>query len=281
MYLSYLYIDLGRNPDRLRPGRTWLRNLYRVHQRLCMAFPRPSGKERDPFFLKPFDPENISDRHVHVQRSESSGFLYRIDPLPPSSAQPQRAVIIVQSSIIPDWEYAFKNCIDLLLAPPLVKPYNPTFSAGQRFKFKLLANPTKKIGTILKSKRMALPAETLKNSPGRHGKRVPVPSHQLADWLIQRANENGFKLYEDSLEIIPGYANFSKGLPEHSRTYRLRSVRYQGILEVTDPQRFRKAVTAGIGPGKGFGFGLLSLTPASKNEKEVRVNETVRFAHLA
>ena len=39
MYLSCLLIDVGDNPDRPRPGRLWLRNLYHVHQRLCMAFP--------------------------------------------------------------------------------------------------------------------------------------------------------------------------------------------------------------------------------------------------
>ncbi len=43
MYLSSLLIDVGDNPDRPRPGRLWLRNLYHVHQRLCMAFPSDPG----------------------------------------------------------------------------------------------------------------------------------------------------------------------------------------------------------------------------------------------
>ncbi|MGQ9604547.1 MAG: type I-E CRISPR-associated protein Cas6/Cse3/CasE [bacterium] len=282
MYLSYLYIDLGKNPDRLRPGRSWLRNIYRVHQRLCMAFPKGSSKEKDPYFLHPFDPENLDQNHVHVARSEDTGFLYRIDPLPSSSSEPRKAVVVVQSSIIPDWEYAFKNYMHLLCSPPLVRSYNPEFSTGQRFRFKLVANPTKKVGTILKSERMEIPVETLKVRPGRNGKRVPVRADQLADWLLERAAKNGFRIHEDSLEITPGYVNFSKGLPEHQRSYRLRSVTYRGILEVTDPNLFRKAITAGIGPGKGFGFGLLSVYPISrKTQGEVRSDEAVRFAHLA
>jgi CRISPR system Cascade subunit CasE len=36
-------------------------------------------------------------------------------------------------------------------------------------------------------------------------------------------------------------------------------VDFEGILEVTDPEEFAAAVTAGIGPAKAFGFGLLSV----------------------
>ena len=50
MYLSCLLIDVGDDPDRPRPGRTWLRNIYHVHQRLCMAFPSRERMEADPPF---------------------------------------------------------------------------------------------------------------------------------------------------------------------------------------------------------------------------------------
>jgi len=39
-------------------------------------------------------------------------------------------------------------------------------------------------------------------------------------------------------------------------------VRYEGLLQVTDPHLLVEAVRAGIGSAKGFGFGLLSLAPA-------------------
>ena len=51
MFLSCLLIDIGDNPDRPRPGRIWLRNLYHVHQRLCMAFPSDPRKTDDRDFL--------------------------------------------------------------------------------------------------------------------------------------------------------------------------------------------------------------------------------------
>jgi CRISPR system Cascade subunit CasE len=39
----------------------------------------------------------------------------------------------------------------------------------------------------------------------------------------------------------------------------LDSVLYEGALEVTEPEAFQRTLAAGIGSGKGFGFGLLSL----------------------
>ena len=41
-----------------------------------------------------------------------------------------------------------------------------------------------------------------------------------------------------------------------------RAVLFDGLLEVTDADAFRNTLAAGVGPGKGFGFGLLSVAPA-------------------
>lgn len=267
MYISHLYLDLGQNPDRPRPARNWLRNIYRVHQRLCMAFPTTTRKENDPFFLRPFDPKDIDEKEVHVPRSEKNNFLFRIDLLPSSKSQAQRAVIVVQSATKPDWEYAFANCMDFLCAPPYTVAYNPQFSKGQTLRFKLVANPTKKIGTVPKNKRISSSGEKSDATQSKNGKRVPVPVDHLKNWLLERADRYGFKVDKSSLEIVPGYVNFSKGKPEHDRSYRLRSVLYKGILEVTDPDKFRKGLITGIGPGKGFGFGLLSVCPVECQKK--------------
>ncbi len=69
MYLSLLLIDVGNNPDRPRPGRLWLRNVYHVHQRLCMAFPTDQQRACDPGFLRPYAPDGFAP----------SRFLFRID----------------------------------------------------------------------------------------------------------------------------------------------------------------------------------------------------------
>src|SRR3972149_6252959 len=118
MYLSYLLIDVGENPDRPRPGRLWLRNLYRVHQRLCMGFPTGERKAIDPYFVHRFETEHFQPADVHEKRSVENGFLFRIDPLLAG-----RAAVVVQSAAKPDWGYAFQNA-GFLAAPHQVKPYD-------------------------------------------------------------------------------------------------------------------------------------------------------------
>jgi CRISPR system Cascade subunit CasE len=248
MYLSCLLIALGDNPDRPRPGRLWLRNLYHVHQRLCMAFPSASRRADDKDFLKPFNPEDFGSGQVHVQRKDDSGFLFRIDP-----HLNGRAVILVQSAIEPDWEYAFHNACYLLAAPPQVKPF-PPFTKGRHFRFCLVANPTRRLS---------------KNSPdvkaGSIGKRVPVQADQLFDWLTRQADKGGFSVDEDSIAIQTGYVYVNKKRDDKGQ--RMRSVRYEGILEVTDPAAFKEILIRGIGSGKAFGFGLLSVAPVSSEAK--------------
>jgi CRISPR system Cascade subunit CasE len=40
------------------------------------------------------------------------------------------------------------------------------------------------------------------------------------------------------------------------------SVQFDGVLRVTDAQKLTETIARGVGSGKGFGFGLLSLAPA-------------------
>ncbi|MDZ4817641.1 MAG: type I-E CRISPR-associated protein Cas6/Cse3/CasE [Planctomycetota bacterium] len=264
--MSTLLIDVGINPDRVRPGRQWLRNMYRVHQRLCMAFPFPDTKANDPEFLKPYrpdafhnpqpdrgftssvvnagEPNALSNRPVHEPRDDSHNFLFRVDPLPGG-----RVVILVKSAIQPDWDYAFHNAQHLLAAPPSITGHvRLSFGMDAILRFQLVANPTRKIDT-----------KSDADGRRRNGKRVPVPptDEALQTWLQQRADANGFRLGNLSL-IQPGYVYVNKSSTA-GKGHRLRSVRFAGILEINDPQRFSKALIAGIGPAKAFGFGLISV----------------------
>ncbi|NLH48531.1 MAG: type I-E CRISPR-associated protein Cas6/Cse3/CasE [Myxococcales bacterium] len=252
MYLSYLLIDTGDNPDRPRPGRLWIRNRYHVHQRLCMAFPNRNRKADDPDFIQPFQPADFGVDQVHVPRQPDQGFLFRIDPLPGG-----RVAILVQSATKPDWDYAFHNAGFLLAAPPEIKSFAVDFRPRQRLRFRLLANPTRKIDT--------------KTGPGgkrRSGRRVPLAKGELAAWLIRKAATAGFNVDSNALAIQPSFVYFrktEKHLPENSADeqrpggQKLRAVLYEGIIEVADPEKLRAALVAGIGSAKGFGFGLLSV----------------------
>jgi CRISPR system Cascade subunit CasE len=247
----------------------WLRNLYHVHQRLCMAFPSDSRKESDPDFLSPYRPEDFPEqRHladkkktevdvgileqVHTERKADSGFLFRIDP-----GRGGRAIIIVQSAAEPDWDYAFHNAGFILAAPAEKKPFDPRFETGQRLQFRLLANPTRRL-TSRSPGPDGQPVRSWANEKGT-GKRVPVPADKLGDWLARQSERAGFSAEQKSVAIQPGYIYMSKA--KSGQRTRLRSVRYDGILTVKDPAHFHEALVRGLGAGKAFGFGLLSVGP--------------------
>ena len=247
MYLSTLMVETGDNPDRPRPGRLWLRNLYHVHQRLCMAFPSVGQKDGDAEFLKPFDPAGFT--HVHGARTAEQAFLFRVEPH--ADGNP---TILVQSALKPDWDYAFQNARFLLAADPELKVYDPTFAKDQSLRFRLVANPTRKIDT--------------KSGPdGRrsNGSRVPVKYDLLPSWLSRQGERGGFSLADEACTYLPGYVFWRKPTRDEEKEVkgaRLFSVRFDGPLRVTDADTFRETLVRGIGPAKAFGFGLLSVAPA-------------------
>ncbi len=259
MYLSPLLIDVGTDPDRPRPGRLWLRNLYRVHQRLCMAFPDADRREQDPDFLAPFRPEDFPllgpdktvkglGKHVHIPRADKSGFLFRVDPQP--GANP---VILVQSVARPDWKYAFHNAGYLLAAAPEVREINPQFTVAQRLRFRLKAN------TVRRATEGSRDSAGQPLDPKWVGKRVPVQQDRAEEWVTRRGKTGGFRLIAVS-STVAGYTYFSK-TGERGARQRLFSVLFDGVLEVTDPAAFITTLHTGIGAAKAFGFGLLSVTP--------------------
>jgi len=206
-----------------------------------MAFPSAARVAADPEFLEPFAPNEFSDGHIHVPRADKGGFLFRVDPLPPA-----RAVILVQSAIEPNWEYAFHNSWHLLAADPSVKPWIPSFTVDQRLRFRLRANTVRRIAS---------------STPGKDGPRVPVlPTQEhLHGWLARRARRAGFELAELSA-VVPGYLYVNKS-GEKGAGLRMRSVLFDGTLTVRDTGALLKAITSGVGPAKAFGFGLLSVAP--------------------
>ena len=253
MYLSNLLIDTGDNPDRPRPGRLWLRNLYRVHQRLCMGFPSSDRKQEDAGFLQPYKPQDFPyahtmdyrHDHVHGKRTGEQAFLFRIDPLPAG-----RAMILVQSALMPDWDYAFQNAGYLLACPPQVITYSPVFKKGQLLNFRLLANATRKIDT-----------KTREDGTKSNGNRVPVAREKLTEWLTSRSERCGFRVREESLAVQTGFA---AGYSDDNNPKRFFSARYDGRLEVVDEKSLLDTIVSGIGPAKGFGFGLLSVAPVKE-----------------
>jgi CRISPR system Cascade subunit CasE len=227
MFLSRLVLntlDRRARYDLARP--------YDLHRTLYRAFPAP-------------DPGRV---------------LYRVDIDRISGT----TTVLVQSDSRPDWSYLSDGYLSLAAES---KPFAFSVSAGQRMRFRLRANPTKRVaakndrlGAVMVGKRVGLTTEAdqvrwLLRKADAGGFRVP------GDWVKIKDRETGesAELPNFRVNVIPEGRD-RNGKPGHAGAF--LAVRFDGLLSVTDPDRFVQTVRDGVGSAKGFGFGLLSLARA-------------------
>ena len=255
MFLSQLLVNPGDHPDKPRPGLDWIKQTYRVHQRIWMAFPDTHRMKEDPFFLGTWSSDGLSK-----PRREDGGFLFRIEPEPPLR-------ILVQSTEKPNWDYAFQNAAHLLASPPQVREYEPSFTTGQSFRFRLVAQMvtrrTVPAGSLKEGQKAKSehPIRCLLPSVAAGERRKPDPEFTAwRDRLAMLAGQHGFTVgeYPKQLRVEPITNLFMKPAGQQ-QPKRFHAAMFEGVLTCTDPALLRGAVLNGIGRGKAFGMGLLSL----------------------
>lgn len=230
MYLSRLILN-PRNAQ----ARNELAHPYEMHRTLLQAFSNGIFK-------------------VARNNVDAAGILFRAEERQNDNA----IVVLVQSKIKPDWTYLIGKKDSRSYLYMLPKSFmndgklNPAVSEfelsekirqGQTLSFRLRANPTKRRKD--------------------NGKRVGIykEEEQIA-WLIRKADESGFHLLRHQISHDGKIKDsIHRNHNEHDRI-ELLSVQFDGLLKVREPERLLAAVQAGIGSGKGLGFGLLSLAPA-------------------
>jgi CRISPR system Cascade subunit CasE len=189
--------------------------------------------------------------------------------------------VYVQSRIQPNWSFLTRLddylCADMELPEHECKDIMPAcrkIRSGQVLSFRLRANPTKRIarqGDPMKGKRIAL---------ARDDERI--------DWLVRKGQAmgdgvpGGFQLLTNEVEDVNGEVRLVPRVSvccEGRKTGRKRhaarrhatthvSVLFDGLLRVTDTSAFLETLVRGIGPGKAFGFGLLSVAPVGASASE-------------
>jgi CRISPR system Cascade subunit CasE len=128
------------------------------------------------------------------------------------------------------------------------RPVAPDFPQPRRYQFCLTANPTKKIRTGTRG-------EVTKN-----GRRIALEtSEELQDWLQRKGRAGGFKV----LGTPELYGLGPRQGQRRQRRLVHAAVDFQGLLEVTDVELFRRSWRQGLGSAKAFGYGLLLLFPAT------------------
>ena len=115
---------------------------------------------------------------------------------------------------------------------------------GTKWRFRLTANPT-----------YSVPA------PGEKRGKVQAhitPQHQ-SEWLMHQAERNGFSVKPEVFQVSESrWCQFYKGA-DNNRRVSLLAVTFEGVLTVTDAERFRETLCGGIGRGKAYGMGLLTV----------------------
>ena len=76
---------------------------------------------------------------------------------------------------------------------------------------------------------------------------------------MARSEKHGFSLNEDEFQVVQDRSYFFRKSYEPKHRVSLLSVTFEGILQVTDPGRFRTLLTEGIGRGKAYGLGMMTI----------------------
>jgi CRISPR system Cascade subunit CasE len=226
MFLSKLILN-----TRDRAARRDLADCHDLHRTIMSAFPQADGAAaRDEF-----------------------GVLFRVE-----TGRGGKVVLLVQSRVEPDWSRLPGGYLLEADGNPACKPVSNHYTGlatGQRLLFRLLANPTKRVS-----------AKNTEEDARWRGKRIDLrrEEDQMA-WLRRRGEAAGFRLLAarvnrdvPNVQAAPGPKTF--GWREKNRLS-FGSALFNGELEITDAAAFRQALSDGVGSGKAYGFGLLSIAP--------------------
>lgn len=222
MFLHRIHLD-----PRCREARRDLSDPYQLHATLCRAFSPPE------------------------QKCPEGEVLWRLEPETDADGSPR---VLVQSRTIPDWEgIGVKGWLAAADAPIDLKTRLKldALTAGQRFRFRLRANPC----------------------VTRNGKRLGLL--QLVEqerWIQRKGEAHGFALPklpsldlsqegEARVDVRVSQEQMLTGMQHQGNRIRIFSVLYDGLLTVTDSKAFVTVLQTGIGHGKTLGLGLLSVTP--------------------
>ncbi|NOZ94402.1 MAG: type I-E CRISPR-associated protein Cas6/Cse3/CasE [Acidobacteria bacterium] len=186
-----------------------------------------------------FSPEN-SERSFLFRRIERAGrpsFLV-VSPVEPASPSP---AWIVET-----------------------KPYEPGFAVGQRLAFSLRANPVvRRRRQDGRQRRDDVVMDAKRRFKEEHPDEAVPMAHIIqeagAAWLRSRAHGLGFAV-DSRMVRCDGYRQHR--LTRRGSPVRFSTVDMEGLLAVTDPERFVETLFTGVGPSKAFGCGLLLVRRA-------------------
>lgn len=238
MYLSRLTLDLQN-----RDARRWLADCHLLHTVIMGAFPGNGGETARVNF----------------------GVLFRVD----EDTHHGTARVLVQSQARPHW--AIESPGVTADGPLPMEKLTAGIAEGRRYRFRLRSNPTRRVHARALLGPDASRGRQRAEREESKGKRVEIRDEAARiEWLGRQGKRHGFRLVRATLaapgEDVPATSADPAGVLEGKKKgmenpVTLGTALFEGELEVTDAGAFREALAGGIGPGKAFGCGLLSVAP--------------------
>lgn len=203
---------------------------------------------------------SMFDDITNVVEKSRTRILYRGERV---NDYPNLTRLIIQSPVRPDWSRLPKNYLG---SPPSdqesastrdVETIYARLVQGDHLKFRMLTNPTK----------------TISNPDNRaKGIRTNISDNpECINWLIKKGSLHGFEIMDHASgpsqptpltlrrEVMQGWKR-----PHASNPTQMifNAIMFEGMIRITNPDHFKQSLMTGIGHGKAFGFGLLSISAA-------------------
>lgn len=228
-----------------RQVRIDLGNSQELHRRISKAFPKI---------------ENDASVEKHLRKTPRNQFclLHRLD----IDRRQGTATLLVQSKIEPDWSFLPADYAEEIACKGVGGQYSK-IENGMNLLFRLQANPSKRDKTKFDAEK-----------PKQRKRFALFCDEDRIDWLERQGERTGFRLANikvSATQIIGNAASVAEGKVNFRKQRDLPpvtfgSVVFEGVLRVSDAEKFRtEALEKGIGSGKAYGFGLLSVAPVKEN----------------
>jgi CRISPR system Cascade subunit CasE len=173
--------------------------------------------------------------------------LWRVDQ------HPSQTVLYLVSPARPDLTHLVEDAGWPTTQGWETRDYTPLLvrlATGQQWMFRLTANP-------VINRRVRVDAE-------RSQRLGHVTVAQQTDWFLRQADRHGFTvpLTDHKEPDVAVRGRRPLRFDRQGRTVTLATAVFEGRLDITDADALRTALTHGIGHGKAYGCGLLTLAPA-------------------
>ncbi len=173
-----------------------------------------------------------------IEAEKRTRKLWRIDKLY------GREYLLIVSEEIPDHRELERYGVEGTAETKDYDEFLNSLEVGMKAKFRAKLNPV-----FSKS-----------NGKDQRGKVIPLASTESQmEYLLGRAKKHGFHLEPDEFTIVGKGTELLKH--KGKRAVPVKGAEYEGVLTITDLEKFKKVLTEGLGKKRAYGCGMVTVIP--------------------